>query len=87
MTKKGKEGWELTIGLMIVVNFLAYSVIAHILFDILNAIHRKRIAARRGVTVEEISLISRQAVVTGNCLFSWLVMTAICLKAMTSGTS
>ena len=85
MTKKGKEGWELTIGLMIVVNFLAYSVIAHILYDILNAIHRKRVAAKRGITVEEISLIGRQAVITGNCLFSWLVMTTICLKAMTSG--
>ena len=85
LTKKGKEGWELTIGLMLVVNFLAYSVIAHILYDILNAIHRKRVAAKRGITTEEISLISRQAVITGNCFFSWLVMAAICVKAMTSG--
>ena len=71
---------------MIVVNFFAYSVIAHVLQDILNAIHRKRTEARRGITTEEISLICRQAVITANYLLSWLVMTAISLKAMmTSG--
>ncbi len=84
LTEKKAEGWELTVGLVLVFNFLMYSTIGHLHGYSIRVMNRNRQAVERRITSNEISIITRQTIITVNCFLSWLVIASVCLHTVLS---
>ena len=84
LTRKQSKGWEVTVGLVLVFNFLVYSTIGHLLYDIIRQMQRQQLAAQRSITSDEVCIIVRQAIITVNCFLPWLIIASVCLFRMLS---
>ncbi len=81
---KHLKGWEITLGLLLVFDFIVYSVVSGLFFNTIRVMQEQRQAAHRTITSDEISLIARQACVTATCFVSWIVIASVCLHTMLS---
>ena len=84
LTLRHSQGWGITIGLVLIFNFLVYCTIGCLLCIIIRMMQKSRQAAGRKITPDEISLLARQVIITVNCFLLWLVIASICLYTMLS---